>query len=82
MEMDLIIVMGAQIFDYQLETFKRSGPNKKVVSYKCGNNYVIHMENILFKPSENKSFQYEKQYDEKNSGSFGFSDFGFCTYRK
>jgi hypothetical protein len=64
LEMDLLIVMGAQIFDYQLETFKKSGPNKKVVSYKCGNNYVIHMENILFRPSEDKKFQYEKQYDE------------------
>jgi len=64
LEMDLLIVMGAQIFDYQLETFKRSGANKKVVSYKCGNNYVIHMENILFRPSEDKKFQYEKQYDE------------------
>jgi hypothetical protein len=64
MEMDLIICMGAQVFDYQLETFKKSGSNKKVVSYKCGNNYVIHMENILFKPSENKAHQYEKQYDE------------------
>jgi hypothetical protein len=64
MEMDLIIVMGAQIFDHQLETFKKSGKNKKVVSYKCGNNYVIHMENILFKQSESKKFQYEKQYDE------------------
>jgi hypothetical protein len=64
MEMDLIIAMGAQVFDYQLETFKKSGQNKKVVSYKCGNNYVIHMENILFKPSEDKTFQYEKQYDE------------------
>jgi hypothetical protein len=64
LEMDLLIVMGAQIFDYQLETFKRSGDNKKVVSYKCGNNYVIHMENILFRPSEDKKFQYERQYDE------------------
>ena len=64
LEMDLLIVMGAQIFDYQLETFKKSGSNKKVVSYKCGNNYVIHMENILFKPSEDKKFQYERQYDE------------------
>ena len=64
LEMDLLIVMGAQIFDYQLETFKRSGANKRVVSYKCGNNYVIHMENILFRPSEDKKFQYEKQYDE------------------
>jgi hypothetical protein len=64
LEMDLLIVMGAQIFDYQLETFKRSGANKRVVSYKCGNNYVIHMENILFRPSEDKKFQYERQYDE------------------
>jgi hypothetical protein len=64
LEMDLLIVMGAQIHDYQLETFKRSGDNKKVVSYKCGNNYVIHMENILFRPSEDKKFQYERQYDE------------------
>jgi hypothetical protein len=64
LDMDLLICMGAQVFDHQLETFKRSGKNKKVVSYKCGNNYVIHMENILFRPSEDKSFQYEKQYDE------------------
>ena len=64
LEMDLLIVMGAQIHDYQLETFKRSGDNKRVVSYKCGNNYVIHMENILFRPSEDKKFQYERQYDE------------------
>jgi hypothetical protein len=64
LDMDLIICMGAQVFDHQLETFKKSGKNKKVVSYKCGNNYVIHMENILFRPSEDKSFQYEKQYDE------------------
>ena len=28
LDMDLLIVMGAQIFDYQLETFKRSGANK------------------------------------------------------
>jgi len=64
LEMDMLIVMGAQIFDYQLETFKKSGSNKKVVSYKCGNNYVIHMENILFRSSEDKKYQYEKQYDE------------------
>lgn len=64
MEMDLIIVMGAQVHDYQLKEFKAQG-NKRVVSYKCGNNYVIHMENILFKENDKtKTFQYEKEYDE------------------
>ena len=64
MEMDLLIVMGAQVYDHQLETFRKSGKNKRVVSYKCGNNYVITMENILFKPQEDKTHQYEKNYDE------------------
>ena len=64
MEMDLLIVMGAQVYDSQLKEFKAQG-NKKVVSYKCGNNYVIHTENILFKENDKtKTFQYEKEYDE------------------
>jgi hypothetical protein len=64
MDMDFIIVMGAQIHNDEIKKFKESG-NKKVVSYKCGNNYVITMENILFKDdNEPKSFQYEEDYDE------------------
>ena len=61
MDMDLIIVMGAQVHSDDLKKFKE-GNNKKVISYKCGNNYVIHMEDTLFK--EEKSSQYEKEYDE------------------
>jgi hypothetical protein len=49
MDMDLIMVMGAQVFDDQLKKFRESGENKKVVSYKCGNNYVLTMEEVLFK---------------------------------
>jgi hypothetical protein len=64
MEMDLIIVMGAQVHDSQLKEFKAQG-NKKVVSYKCGNNYVISMESILFKENDKtKTYQYETEYDE------------------
>jgi hypothetical protein len=64
MEMDLIIVMGAQVHDSQLKSFKAQG-NKKVVSYKCGNNYVISMESILFKENDKtKTYQYETEYDE------------------
>jgi hypothetical protein len=62
--MDMIIVMGAQISNADIKKFK-ADPNKKVISYKCGNNYVITMENILFKEQEEgKLHQFEEDYDE------------------
>ena len=64
MEMDMIIVMGAQISNDDIKKFK-AGVNKKVISYKCGNNYVITMENILFKEDDpEKLHQFEDSYDE------------------
>jgi hypothetical protein len=64
MDMDLLIVMGAQISNSDIKKFK-TDPNKKVISYKCGNNYVITMENILFKEEEEgKLHQFEEDYDE------------------
>jgi hypothetical protein len=64
MDMDMIIVMGAQISNADIKKFK-TNPNKKVISYKCGNNYVITMENILFKEEEaGKLHQFEEDYDE------------------
>jgi hypothetical protein len=63
-EMDLLIVMGAQVHNEQLTKFKSIKSTNKVISYKCGNNYVITMENILFKSGEDKTFQYETEYDE------------------
>ena len=64
MDMDMLIVMGAQISNDDIKKFK-ADPNKKVISYKCGNNYVITMENILFREQEeNKSYQFEEDYDE------------------
>lgn len=64
LEMDMIIVMGAQIHNYQIEAFRKSGKHKKVIAYKCGNNYVIAMENILFGDNPNKTYQYNEDYDE------------------
>ena len=64
MDMDLIIVLGAQVDDSKTEKFKQSGPNKKVISYKCGSNYILSTESILFKPSDGKSGQFEKTFDE------------------
>jgi hypothetical protein len=64
MDMDLLIVMGAQISNSDIKKFK-TDTNKKVISYKCGNNYVITMENILFKEEEEgKLHQFEEDYDE------------------
>jgi hypothetical protein len=62
MEMDLIILMGAQVQESQLKKF-RENDDKKVVSYKCGNNYVIAMEEIIFKGSEDGGV-YEEEIDE------------------
>lgn len=62
LEMDLIILMGAQVQESQLKKF-RENDNKKVVSYKCGNNYVIAMEEIIFKGSEEGGV-YEQEIDE------------------
>lgn len=64
LEMDLIISMGAQVEEDLLKKFKEKN-DKKVIGYKCGNNYVVTMENILFKqPDETIIFQYEKVFDE------------------
>jgi hypothetical protein len=64
MDMDMLIVMGSQISNTDIKKFK-TDPNKKVIAYKCGNNYVITMENILFREQEeNKSYQFEEDYDE------------------
>jgi hypothetical protein len=64
MDMDLLIVMGAQISNADIKRFKED-INKRVISYKCGNNYVVAMENILFKEDEEgKTYQFEEDYDE------------------
>lgn len=77
MEMDLIISMGAQVSDEDLKKFRSSG-DKKVVSYKCGNNYVTTMEQILFNQNNEPLFTemeidelwYVPQQDESNRGYY------------
>jgi len=64
MEMDIIVMMGAQIHDEKLKKFKSQSPSKKVVAYKCGNNYIISIENILFKDVSKNYYEYEKEFDE------------------
>lgn len=65
LDMDLMICMGSQIHNSEIEKFKASGENKKIIGYKCGNNYVITMENIIFKESSDTAiYQFDEQYDE------------------
>jgi len=63
MEMDLIVMMGAQVHEEYIKQFKED-KNKRFIGYKCGNNYVIHMENVLFKENKKRYFEYETTFDE------------------
>ena len=45
---DLMIWLGATYSDQDILDFKNSGPNKKVVKYVCGNNYMNDAEHVIF----------------------------------
>ena len=51
-KVDILILLGTTLADGTLTAFKNSGPNKKIVKYMCGNNYVIDMERNLFKQED------------------------------
>jgi hypothetical protein len=63
MDMDIIFMMGAQIHESKILKFKQN-PNKKYVAYKCGNSYVLGMENVLFGENEKKYMEVESTFDE------------------
>tara|TARA_Y100000593_G_C4281262_1_gene322897 strand:+ start:336 stop:1544 length:1209 start_codon:yes stop_codon:yes gene_type:complete len=52
MECDFLILLGAQLPDVYLTEFKKAG--KKIVWYKCGNTYIMHMEDVLFNEPHRK----------------------------
>jgi hypothetical protein len=77
MEMDLIIMMGAQIHESKILKFKRDN-NKRYVAYKCGNNYILNTEKVLFGENEKNYIEYETTFDEvwyipqQHETNFGF----------
>lgn len=77
MDCDLIIMMGQQVPEDTLINFKKN-PNKRVIAYKCGNNYIINLENILFREDTKNNLKYERVYDEvwyvpqQHDTNFGF----------
>lgn len=64
MDMDIIFMMGAQVHDSKIKKFKEQSKDKKYVGYKCGNNYIISLENMLFKDVSKNYYEYEKTFDE------------------
>ena len=46
---DILILLGTTLLGDLLAWFKQTGPNKKIVRYMCGNNYVIDMERSIFR---------------------------------
>jgi hypothetical protein len=77
MEMDLIIMMGAQIHESKILKFKRD-KNKRYVAYKCGNNYILNTEKVLFGENKKNYIEYETTFDEvwyipqQHETNFGF----------
>ena len=76
-EMDLIISMGAQADFELIREFKRQKPTNKYIGYKCGNNYVLAIEDMLFKGGSHGMFEdmfdeiwYVPQQDYNNSGYY------------
>ena len=77
MEMDLIFMMGAQVHESKILKFKENN-NKKYVAYKCGNNYILNAEKVLFEENKKKYIEYETTFDEvwyipqQHETNFGF----------
>lgn len=49
-KLDLLIMLGGTLFSDDFDYLKNRGC--KTISYKCGNDYIISMENILFNARE------------------------------
>jgi hypothetical protein len=62
-DLDLIITMGTEIYSETIKKYKKD-PNKKIISYRCGNTYLLDSEKTLFKPNFNSWFPYETSFDE------------------
>ena len=45
---DLMIMLGTSFDTDSIKHWKLMGPNRKVIKYHCGNNYVIDMERCIF----------------------------------
>jgi len=63
-DMDLIISMGSQVSLEEINHFKNIKPTNKVIGYKCGNNYILAVEELLFQEGPKIGYIYENSFDE------------------
>ena len=63
-ETDIMIWLGATYSDKNIEEFKATGENKKVIKYICGNNYMNDLEASMFTGGFNKTTGYNQKIDE------------------
>lgn len=56
-ELDIIFSLGGGLLKQQMEYLKKR--NCKIISYECGNKYIINMENVLFKKGDNTEKYFE-----------------------
>lgn len=60
---DLMIWLGATYSDINILDFKKTGTNKKVIKYVCGNNYMNDLEAAMFN-SGPEATGYNQELDE------------------
>lgn len=66
-ETDLMIWLGATYGDNDILDFKKTGSNKKVIKYVCGNNYMNDLEASMFTSKSvtfPESIGYNQEIDE------------------
>lgn len=61
-DIDLLICMGSQVEKKYMQYFQNH-KDKKVIGYRCGNNYILSVEEVLFKESST-FFEFETEFDE------------------
>jgi len=61
---DILICLGTTLGPVQAKLWKDGDPNRKVIKYACGNNYVIDMENMIFKEDPGVRPTYNSLFDE------------------
>lgn len=61
---DILICLGTSLGPEASKIWKGDNPNKKIIKYACGNNYVIDMENMIFKENPEVRPTYNHELDE------------------
>lgn len=61
-DLDILIILGSQIRDDDYNFLKEKGC--KIIYYSCGANYIIEMQNILFKKNDEQRKFYKHKPDE------------------